>query len=113
MRVPSTVPESVGMAVVTIGITSGVLSGREVTVQIFTMDGSANSGTDYTETVQNITFVDGPVKNENISILITNDNIEESDENFKVGLSLISPVRNVLVNQTMPSIQIIDDDSKC
>ena len=100
------------MAVVTIRI-RGQLSGKTVTVQIFTMDGSANSGTDYTETVQNVTFMDGQVGNMDIQIIIVNDNIIESDENFKVGLSLISPVPNVRVDQTMRSIQIIDDDSKC
>ena len=147
MRVPSTVPENVGMAVVIIGITNGVLSGESVTIQIFTMDGSASSSSeccqytlihinnyaliimnfmifftnavfftsdsaDYTETVQNITFMDGQVSNVHISIPITNDEIAENNENFKVGLSLISSVRNVHVDQTMPLIQITDDDSK-
>ena len=144
VRVPSIVSESVGMAVVTIGLTSGVLSGESVTVQIFTMDGSATSeccqytlihinnfaliimnflifftnaifftsdNADYSETVRNITFMGGQVRNVDISIPIINDVIAENNENFKVGLFLISPFPYVYIDMQR-TIQITDDDSK-
>ena len=73
-----------------------------------------SDGADYIETFRNITFISGLGKGHdiNISIPITNDNIEENNEKFIVGLSLITPSFNVRVHPGRATVLITDDDSK-
>ena len=73
-----------------------------------------SDGADYVETVHNITFTSGLGVGHDITIPIpiTNDNIAEKNEKFIVGLSLLSPNRNVLLDPIRAIVNITDDDRK-
>lgn len=70
-----------------------------------TVNGTASAGTDFTEAVGVLTFVDGE-SSKVIPLTIANDSSAESIENFTV--QLLPPFGGVLGSQTTSNISIID-----
>ncbi|OQY29802.1 MAG: hypothetical protein B6244_02230 [Candidatus Cloacimonetes bacterium 4572_55] len=83
-------------------------SGRSISVNYATADGSATGGIDY-ETISESTmeFTAGQ-RTRDVTLAIYSDLLDEDDENF--FLNLTDPV-NVLLDDTQSEILIIDNDS--
>ena len=85
----------------------------QVTVDFTTADGSAIGGAtgvppqDYVTTSGTLTFAPG-VTSQTISVPVTGDTIDESDENFFINLSQASP--NAVIIDTQGQALIVDDD---
>jgi Calx-beta domain len=84
------------------GDTTGV-----ATVNYATSNGSASSGSDYTDTSGTLVFAAGDTS-KNISVVITNDSTSEATETFTVTLS--SPTGASLGSTSTSTVSIVDDD---
>ena len=82
-------------------------SGKPVTVDYETADGTALSGSDYTAVSGTLNFAAGQ-KSKSISISITNDSIDEDNETFTVSLS--DPSGATLGSRDEATVTIIDND---
>ena len=67
-------------------VTLSAASGRTVTVDYTTTSGTATAGTDFTTTAGTLTFAPGTTSR-TISVPLTNDTTDESNETFTVTLS--------------------------
>ncbi len=106
MSANATFPESAANATLT--LTLSPASGKPVTVQYSTANGTATGGSDFTAaTNQTITFNAGETS-KTISVAITNDTTAESDETFNVTLANGT---NVTLVDTQRSITIQDNDN--
>ncbi len=109
------VSEGSPTAVITVTRTGGLSSG--VSVQYFTIDGSATSGQDYTRVSGSLTFEPNQAT-KTFSIPIINDLVDESDETVNLaldapmgGASLGSPINAILTivdNDDPPTLSISD-----
>lgn len=94
--------------VFTVGLSAAPAVGQDVTVNYATASGSALSGTDFTETTGTLTFTSGGSLTQTISVPVTRDNIDESDETF--AITLTAPVNATLADGSGVGT-ITDDDT--
>ncbi len=73
--------------VFTVSLSAAPAAGQDVTVNYATSGGSALSGTDFTATTGTLTFTSTGGLTQTISVPVTRDNIDESDETFAIALS--------------------------
>ena len=90
-----TVNEAAGTATFT--VTLSAISGRQVTVDYATADGSARDGLDYTGAAGTLAFAPGEMT-KTVTVPILNDAIFENSETFNVVLS--GPVNATLLDGT-------------
>ena len=83
-------------------------SGRQVTVQYATSDGTAESGTDFTATSGTLTFA-AKETSKTVSVPTTGDSEEEEDETF--ALTLSNPADATLGDATATGTIVDDDES--
>ena len=89
-------------------VTRDTITTSAVTVNYATSDGTASAGSDYTSTSGTLSFGSGETS-KNISITITGDGTEESNETFTVTLT--SPSAGAeLGSQTTHTVTITNDD---
>ncbi|HEV8622873.1 MAG TPA: Calx-beta domain-containing protein [Acidimicrobiia bacterium] len=81
-------------------------SGRAVSVQAATMDGSANAPADYTPTQKTVTFAAGDLS-QSVPVPVAGDTVDENDETFTLTLS--SPTNATLADSSATGT-IVDDD---
>ena len=79
-----TVAEEAGRALFTVSLSEP--STEAVTVEYATADGTAHSGSDYTARSGTLTFRPGETGRK-IAVPVLDDNAEEGDETFTVGLT--------------------------
>ena len=101
------VSESSGSASISIELSNPF--NQEVTLNYFTADDSAESGSDYTESTGVIAFVPGEI-NKTLNIDILDNDIYEIEESFDINFTLANPLFGNLLNNTT-SVTISDDDS--
>jgi len=94
-----------GAAVFT--VTLSTPSGRRVTVDFATADGTARSGSDYTAATGTLTFAPGETM-QTITAATTVDNLDEADETFVVRLT--NPSRATLAAAQATGTITDDDD---
>ena len=100
------VGEGAGSASLTVSLSAA--SGKEVTVDYATADGTAASGSDYTAASGTLTFSAGDTS-KTLTVSITDDSVDESNETFTVGLS--SPSNATLGSTDSSTVTIEDDDA--
>lgn len=81
-------------------------SGKTVSVDYATADGSALAGQDYTAAAGTVTFAPG-ITEQSILLDVTSDNLPEPDENFFINLS--NP-QNATIADAQAEVTILDDD---
>ncbi len=86
----------------TFTVTLGAASGRAVSVDYATSDGTATAGSDYTAASGTLTFAAGETT-QTIDVAVTGDALDEADETFTVTLR--DPV-----NARLTTATITDDD---
>ncbi|MGQ0618861.1 MAG: Calx-beta domain-containing protein [Panacagrimonas sp.] len=83
-----TVNESGPSAAITLSrIGTGV---GPASVRIATSNGSATAGSDYTAVSQTVTWTNGDIANKSVSVLISNDAVDEPNETVNLALSAAS-----------------------
>ena len=75
-----------GVGNITFTVTLGAVSGKEVTVNYATTDGTAEAGKDYTAKSGSLTF-DAGETSQTVVVTVRNDQVSEDDETFKLVLS--------------------------
>jgi hypothetical protein len=94
-------------AVFSVTLSGAPAPGDTVTVDYASAGGTATSGTDFTATSGALTFSNGGALTQTISVPVTRDNIDESDEGFVVEIT--APAANVTDGQGAATI--VDDDA--
>jgi hypothetical protein len=89
------------------GVTLSVPSGRTVTVNYATADGTATAGQDYAAASGVVTFAPG-VTAQTVAVAVAGDLAAEANETFTLGLS--APV-NATLGASTATGTIVDDDS--
>ncbi|MDX6587587.1 MAG: large repetitive protein [Solirubrobacterales bacterium] len=84
-------------------------SGKTVSVDYESTDGSATSG-DYSAASGTVSFMPGDVS-ELVPVSVTGDTTDEPDESFTIDLS--NPVNATLGASSQPAVTILDDDPTC
>ncbi|GAB4577547.1 MAG: hypothetical protein Fur0022_02780 [Anaerolineales bacterium] len=82
---------------------------QAVTVNYETQNGTAQSGTDYTNTSSSLTFASGEIT-QTLTIPILNDAVNEGDENFQVRLTGLTG-NGVVGGPAIIQVKIIDDEA--
>ena len=81
-----------------------------MSVSFATSSGSATAESDFTSASGTLTWADGDAANKTITVDITSDTVDESDESFVVALS--SPSGGALLGSNRnATVTIIDDDA--
>lgn len=93
---------------VTLIVTRSGGSDGSVTVDYASANGTATAGEDYTTVTGTLTFADG-VTSQTITVPITNDSIDESDEDFTVTLSNVGG--GATLGNTVATVTIVDNDN--
>jgi VCBS repeat-containing protein len=101
----SNTSESAGAASITVELSAA--SGRTVTVNYATSDGTATSPADYTAASGTLTFTPGQTSR-TIPVTVVNDSVSETSET--VGLTLSAP-SNASLGASTHTLTIDDDDS--
>ncbi len=83
-------------------------SSGTVSVDYATSNGTAESGKDYTAVSNTLTWVDGDTGNKEINISITEDDLVEGNETFKVTLS--NATGSAAIGTASSTITIIDNE---
>ena len=83
-------------------------SGRTITVQYQTSDGTATAGSDYTAKTATLTFAPGDTE-ETATVSITGDTVDEPDETFNVTLS--NPTGEATLGDASGLGTITDDEA--
>jgi hypothetical protein len=94
-------------AVFSVTLSGAPAPGETVAVDYATAVGTATSGTDFTATSGALTFSNDGSLTQTISVPVTRDNIDESDEGFVVDIT--APAANVTDGQGAATI--VDDDT--
>jgi uncharacterized delta-60 repeat protein len=103
-----TVGEAGGSVV--LNVTRSDAADGAVSVNYATSSGSATAGSDFTDTIGTLTWADGDTAAKPITVNVTNDSADESDETFAVTLS--NPSNGVVLGpHSSATATIIDDDS--
>ena len=100
----ATVSEAAGT--VTLTVQQTLQSDDNVTVSYATANGTAIAGSDFTAVSDNVTIIAGQTS-ATFDVTITNDTIDEHNENFTVQLS--NPV-NAAIGTGTATVQITDED---
>ena len=95
-----------GTTSATFTVTLTPVSGRDVTVQYVTADGSAGSPADYASTSGNLTFTAGQTTKQ-VTVQVNGDTLDESAENFTLNLS---GAVNATISDGVGVGTITDDD---
>ena len=96
-----------GSQTATLTVTLSAASGKDISVDYDTADGSANGGSDYTAANGTLNFAPGQTtKTVNVSVL--GDTTDENIETFDVNLSAAS---NATIADPTGQVTIIDDDN--
>jgi hypothetical protein len=104
----ATIDESAGSVTLTV-VRSGSASGA-VSVDYSTSSGSATADSDFTSASGTLTWADGDAANKTITVDITNDSTDESDETFTVTLS--NPSGGAFLgSSSQTTVTVVDDDS--
>ena len=90
----------------TITVTLSAASGKTVTVQYATSDGTATAGDDYTSASGILTFTPG-VTSQSFDVIIGDDGLDENDETITLTLSNAS---NATIGGDNPATLTIEDD---
>jgi peptidoglycan/xylan/chitin deacetylase (PgdA/CDA1 family) len=98
--------EASGSIVVTATLSSP--SGKMITVDYASSDGTATAGSDYISTNGILTFIHGETSH-TFTIPILDDTIDEDNETFSISLS--NPTNVTLGSPATATLTIIDDDS--
>ena len=105
--VTTSVAEGAGTATFTVNRTGG--TDGAVTVNFATSDGTALAGSDYTANSGTLSFADGQ-SSQTISVAITQDVIDEPNENFTVSIN--GPTGGATLGTNVTSTAtIVDDDN--
>jgi PKD repeat protein len=96
-----------GMMAVTYTINLNTPSGKPVTVNYTTADGTATAGTDYTTANGIVSFAPGEIS-KTITVQVLGDTIDEFDETF--GLNLSNP-ENATITKNQAVTTILDNDA--
>jgi hypothetical protein len=103
------VPEgNSGSTNATLTVSLSVVSGKPVSVDFRTIDGTATAGSDYTAIAPQTLVIPAGATNQNINVAITGDTIPEDNETLFVALS--NPVNATLLDN-QGQITINDNDS--
>ncbi|CAI8052154.1 Sodium/calcium exchanger 2 [Geodia barretti] len=105
-----TVDEVDSYQLVCVGVLSGDVDGREISLSYSTTSGTASSGNDYTSASGEVT-IDDDTTRQCISIMIRTDSVTESKECFTFSISLENTVTNLTVDPDETSVCIIDKNS--
>ncbi len=97
-----------GTNTVSITVTLSAASGKTITVDLATADGTGRAGSDYTATSGTVTFLPGETT-KTIAVTIGTDSSFELDETFTLRLS--SPV-NAAVSTAAATVTIVNDDTE-
>ena len=97
-----------GSATATVGVARVGGSDGLITVEVSTDDGSAQSGSDYFELSETLTFDDGDDEILSVEIALTDDDIDEPDET--ILLSLSNATGGATIGNTSTTEVIIGDD---
>lgn len=98
------VSEDSGIAVVSVALNTP--SGRPITLNYATSNGTATAGDDYTTTSGTVTFAAGELT-KNIVIPVRNDTMDEADETVNLALSNVD---GATVGTGTAVLTILDDD---
>jgi hypothetical protein len=120
-QVPALAPADLGFALpnATVGEASGTVvlnvsrsgaAGGAVSVNYATSSGSATAGSDFTSVSGTLTWADGDAADKTITVNVTNDSEDESDETFTVSLSDPSAGTRLGTYSTA-TVTITDDDA--
>ena len=91
-------------------VVQGELSGP-VVVRVFTVDGTALSGSDYQNINQTLTF--SPINTTiTISVPILDDQVDEDQEFYIVKLVLVDEQQNVQIQPDEATVFVEDNDGK-
>jgi len=102
-----TVAETAGSLTITAVLSTA--SGKQITVDYATANGTATAGSDYTSASGTLTFNPGDVS-KTFNVSITNDSTSEYDETFTATLS--NPSSTVAIaNPSTTTVTIQDDES--
>lgn len=93
-------------SLVILGVNRSINTNGSLTVNFNTVDGTALSGSDFTQTIGSLTFNDGETY-KTITIPILDDNIVESEESFKIK---IFDTNDSNISYTEVTIKIISED---
>ncbi|HEV7687547.1 MAG TPA: Calx-beta domain-containing protein, partial [Acidimicrobiia bacterium] len=105
---PSTQEGNAGRTPATFVVSLSAPSGRSVTVQVATADGSAKAPDDYTGTTGTVTFAPGDLS-QPVRVPVAGDTLDEPDETFAVVLS--APLNATLTDPSGSAKgTIVDDD---
>jgi hypothetical protein len=96
-----------GMMAVTYTVSLNAASGKPITVDYTTADGTATAGKDYIATSGIISFASGETS-KTITVQVLGDTIDEFDENFFLNLSNAS---NATITNNQAVTTIIDNDA--
>ncbi len=100
------VDESTGTATITVTMTG--ISDSTVTVDYATVDGTAHASSDYTAVNGTLTWAPGESGEHTFEVPLTDDTLDETDENFSITLSNESGAA-LLNNSAL--VTLVDDDS--
>ena len=93
---------------VTFTVTLGAVSAKEVTVKYATADDTAEADKDYTAKSGTLTFTPGsPSLSKTVQVPVSNDEISEQDEYFRLELS---DPQNATANVNSGTATIVDND---
>jgi hypothetical protein len=95
-----------GTKTTTFAVTLSAASGRTVTVNYATANGTASSSSDYVATSGTLTFAAGQTT-QTITVTIRGDNTNENNETFNMNLSNAS---NASISDSQGVCTILDDD---
>ena len=95
-----------GTKIVTLTLTLSAPSGRTVTVNYATANGTASAGSDYVAKSGTVTFAAGTTT-ASITVTINGDTNSESNQTFRVNLSAPS---NATLARTFATVTILNDD---
>ncbi|XP_069124277.1 LOW QUALITY PROTEIN: uncharacterized protein [Argopecten irradians] len=104
-----TVAEGAGSATITIRRISGTNGSN--TIQLQANNGLATAGSDFQTPVVSIVFADSQ-SSDSIDIQITDDAIDETDEDFSITLISVDN-RGMLGSLVTTNVTILDDDLRC
>lgn len=97
-----------GDGTISFNVTLSSASGKDIDVDYSTSDGSAEAGSDYTAKSGNV-FISAGSTSGSITIAVIDDNLDEPDESFSVGLS---NANNAGLADATASGTIRDNDSQ-
>ncbi|MCA8938839.1 MAG: VCBS repeat-containing protein, partial [Planctomycetes bacterium] len=95
------------MSPLSLTVTLSAASGKTITVDYASSNGSATAGSDYSAATGTLTFNAGE-SSKTIDLVVLDDNADESDETFLVTLS--NPTQATLGANTMVTATIVDDE---